>query len=431
MLRASRSASLSRWSRTSEKSWPNRWLISRPSRAGSGAPVARPSRCASASSPGRLGVVSLAGAECSGARWIRGSEVACGATGWLGSGLEMVVRRGRRRKRLSIHRVLQSHRVETIELVARCTTSTVGRTAIVTRDRRRGALPRARSALGSSGRACVRRQSSPTSTGSPAGLVGRRAWGLLEMACARPAWNEPMATLATRGDGTDHPKPVGMRRDALFDVARDVQVPRLGSLGRTSGVERSVVMTIRTNTLGEQWVQQLGRPNCGSCCIASIVNYARAVRRDRGWEAMDANCYVGLAVGGVRCLGSVSSRIFQWIDNEHPNLLEVAQVKVAGTRAHWGGLVNKATNGQTHRDPVHPRDPTYWATPHRFLLREFSAMVVAGHFLIQTGLNEFWDPNHFAEPMTLEDAQRRHPALSERADALQIDVRGAVLPPAP
>ena len=182
-------------------------------------------------------------------------------------------------------------------------------------------------------------------------------------------------------------------------------------------------MTIKNNTLIRAWVQQGSKPNCGSCCIASIVNYARIVRNDVTIARMDEDAYVGLTVGGVHSLGSVSSRLFQWLTMTYPGAFNVAEVKVANKKAHWGGLLNQSTGGGTHRPTINP-DAAYFAQPNRFLLREFSAMVVAGHFIIQTGVDDFWDPNRAAGmlPMDLADTKRHHTALSARADALQIDV---------
>jgi hypothetical protein len=96
---------------------------------------------------------------------------------------------------------------------------------------------------------------------------------------------------------------------------------------------------------------------------------------------------------------------------------------VDSKKAHWGGVLNQLTGGSTHRPKIIP-NATYFAQPHRFLLREFSAMVVAGHYIIQTGDDEFWDPNR-AEgllPMDLANTKSYHTALSARADALQIEV---------
>ena len=183
-------------------------------------------------------------------------------------------------------------------------------------------------------------------------------------------------------------------------------------------------MTIKNNTLIRAWVQQGSKPNCGSCCIASIVNYARIVRNDVTIARMDEDAYVGLTVGGVHSLGSVSSRLFQWLTMTYPGAFNVAEVKVANKKAHWGGLLNQSTGGGTHRPTINP-DAAYFAQHnHRFLLREFSAMVVAGHFIIQTGADDFWDPNRAAGmlPMDLATTKSYHTALSARADALQIDV---------
>jgi hypothetical protein len=182
-------------------------------------------------------------------------------------------------------------------------------------------------------------------------------------------------------------------------------------------------MTIKENTFRNAWVHQGAKPNCGSCCMGSIVNYARAIRRDAAITQMDDNAYVGLTVGGVHSLGSVSSRLYQWLTAKYPGAFRVVEVKVDGKSAHWGGALNAVTGGTSHRPKITP-NATYFSHPNRFLLREFSAMVVAGHYIIQTDVDEFWDPNR-AEgllPMDLNTTKSYHSVLSERADALQIDV---------
>lgn len=142
------------------------------------------------------------------------------------------------------------------------------------------------------------------------------------------------------------------------------------------------------------------------------------------------NAYIiGLAVDGFPGLGSVSSQIREWLITNHPGKFEVEEVKVGGNRAHWGGLVNRATGGATSRPRVDPYDHDYWVQhPHRFLLREFSVKVVLGHFIVQTGVDDFWDPNflHRDRPFSLAETRARHHMLSERADALRIDVLGAI-----
>ncbi len=183
-------------------------------------------------------------------------------------------------------------------------------------------------------------------------------------------------------------------------------------------------MAIHQNTFMNAWVQQGARPNCGSCCMASIVNYAKAIRKDNAIAVMDEYAYVGLTIGGVHNLGSVSSRLYQWITNTYPAAFTVTQVKVDNKKAHWGGLLNQTTGGDSHRPTVTPNAAYFAQHSHRFLLREFSAMVVAGHFIIQTGADDFWDPNRAVGllPMDLATTKSYHTALYARADALQIDV---------
>src|SRR5262249_3990583 len=142
-------------------------------------------------------------------------------------------------------------------------------------------------------------------------------------------------------------------------------------------------MAINQNTLTNEWVQQGTKPNCGSCCVGSIMNYARVIRNDHTIAVMDENAFVGLTLGDIHGLGSVSSRLHQWITTTYPAQFTVAQVKVDTKKAHWGGLLNLATGGDSHRPLVDATDPTYFAGHnHRFLLREFSAWVVLGHFII-------------------------------------------------
>ena len=183
-------------------------------------------------------------------------------------------------------------------------------------------------------------------------------------------------------------------------------------------------MAIKENTFRNAWVQQGTKPNCGSCCMASIINYARKIRNDAAIAKLDENAYIGLTVGGVHSLGSVSSRLSQWLTATYPAAFNLLEVKVANKKAHWGGLLHESTGGTTHRPTITP-DAAYFAqSNHRSLLREFSAMVVAGHFIIQTGADDFWDPNRDQGilPMDLAATKTYHTALSARADALQIDV---------
>jgi hypothetical protein len=86
-------------------------------------------------------------------------------------------------------------------------------------------------------------------------------------------------------------------------------------------------MTIQENKFRNALVQQGARPNCGSCCMASIVNYAKDIRNDQNIVEMDEYAYVGLTVGGVQNLGSVSSRLFQWLTHTYPGKFNVTEVK--------------------------------------------------------------------------------------------------------
>src|SRR5215472_11618005 len=132
---------------------------------------------------------------------------------------------------------------------------------------------------------------------------------------------------------------------------------------------RRFVMAIKQNIFRNGWVVQGNKPNCGSCCIASIVNYAKAIRNDNTIAVMDEYAYVGLTIGGVHNLGSVSSRLYQWITITYPAAFTVTQVKMDNKKAHWGGLLNLATGGDRHRPTVNP-DVAYFAQhKHRFLLR--------------------------------------------------------------
>lgn len=154
------------------------------------------------------------------------------------------------------------------------------------------------------------------------------------------------------------------------------------------------------------------------------MNYAIAYRRnDAALQAMNTNDYVGLTIGGINFLGSTASRLYDWITGKYPNAFTVSQVKVEKTKAHWGGAINWATGGERHRESIKP-NPDYFKTPHRFLLREFSVAYVAGHFVIQTDDDEFWDPKDPVKtlPKTMFQLMGDYPVISERADALQIDV---------
>jgi len=136
---------------------------------------------------------------------------------------------------------------------------------------------------------------------------------------------------------------------------------------------------------------------------------------------MRANQYKGLLVNGVKFLGSVTSNLAQWARANYDGLFdEVRQVKVSGLKQHWGGIVNRLTGGERHRQTITP-DQAYFGRQDRFLLRECS-VGVGGHFIIQTGVDEFWEPNRSGNPETLASIIRRFPALSLRADACQFDV---------
>jgi hypothetical protein len=183
-------------------------------------------------------------------------------------------------------------------------------------------------------------------------------------------------------------------------------------------------MAINQDDLKAGWVKQVGS-NCGSCCVGSIINYAKRIRNDNAIAPMDANAYIGLTIGGVHSLGSVTFRLFRWLTQTYPAAFYVTEVKVANKKAHWGGAENMLYGGTRHRPTITP-DQAYFAQHnHRFLLREFSAEVVAGHFIIQTDANAFWDPNREQSdlPMNLANTKDYYRLLSERADALQIDVR--------
>ncbi len=135
--------------------------------------------------------------------------------------------------------------------------------------------------------------------------------------------------------------------------------------------------------------------------------------------------YIGLVVPGVHRLGSISAKIADRIRNNAQGLLDVEEVKVRDTRPHWGGLVNKATGGRQHRSPVNPTNAGYWNNQHFFLLREFS-VGISGHFVVQTGVDRFWDPNRAVgapPPFRAPQTQAQLAAnLAFRADALEIRV---------
>ena len=180
------------------------------------------------------------------------------------------------------------------------------------------------------------------------------------------------------------------------------------------------------------WVEQANKPNCGSCCVGSIVNYSNR-KNKAGLVAMDEDAYVGLLVGGVHNLGSVTSRLAQWARATYPGLFKnVTEVKVKGKSQHWGGAINSKllTGGTAHR-PTITADANYFSLhTARFLLRECSAYAVAGHFIIQTDADEFWDPNRkeWELPLDLASIKAYYPwvkgvsALSMRADGCQFDV---------
>src|SRR5262249_28086172 len=107
------------------------------------------------------------------------------------------------------------------------------------------------------------------------------------------------------------------------------------------------------------------------------------------------------------------------------------EVKVEDKKQHWGGLINSKflTGGASNRPTIAP-DAVYFNQPDRFLLRECSAWGVLGHFIIQTGDDEFWDPNRAQGllPMDLDTVKSYYTwvgnisSLSMRADACQFDV---------
>lgn len=184
-------------------------------------------------------------------------------------------------------------------------------------------------------------------------------------------------------------------------------------------------MAIEREVFKKAWVQQNGAPNCGSCCMASIVNYARKIRKEKTMAKLDNTAYVGLTVSGVHSLGSVSARLAQWLTSTYPGgAFRVEQVKVDGESAHWGGVLNMLSGGDSHRQKIVPDAAYFRPHPHRFLLREFSVAVVAGHFIIQTGVDSFWDPNEpaWALPGDRNSIKNGYSLLGSRADALQIDV---------
>ena len=184
-------------------------------------------------------------------------------------------------------------------------------------------------------------------------------------------------------------------------------------------------MTVNEDVLRHVWVRQNGTPNCGSCCMGSIVNYARKIRKDKTIAKLDNTAYIGLTVGGVHSLGSVAARLSQWLTAHHPGgAFRVVQVKVDGESAHWGGVLTMLSGGDSHRSKVVPNAAYFRGHPHRFLLREFSVAVVAGHFIIQTAPDDYWDPNDpgGALPTDRASIKNAYPVLGSRADALQIDV---------
>ncbi len=185
-------------------------------------------------------------------------------------------------------------------------------------------------------------------------------------------------------------------------------------------------MAINQDDLKTAWVQQGTKPNCGSCCVASIFNYAIPLSRAlRGRQPMHERQYIGLTINGVHNLGSLSAKIFGWFrgTQQRREAFAVRQVRVINRRSHWGGLSNAIAGGDRNRPYVAPGDPTYWLRRERFLLREFSAGV-SGHFIIQTGPSAFWNPHCTAQqvPTSRETLARLHPEFHDRSDALEIDV---------
>jgi hypothetical protein len=193
-------------------------------------------------------------------------------------------------------------------------------------------------------------------------------------------------------------------------------------------------MAIDQARLRSSWVKQTGA-NCGSCCVASIVNYAWRKRSNENTNIMDNTNYVGLFVSGVESLGSVTARLAQWARDQHRALFEnVTEVKISGKRQHWGGIANSKllSGGASHRPKITADGQYFSRHPDRFLLRECSAWAVLGHFIIQTGADEFWDPNQSAWllPMDLAAVKSAYnwvgdiSSLSVRAEGCQFDVAG-------
>ena len=140
---------------------------------------------------------------------------------------------------------------------------------------------------------------------------------------------------------------------------------------------------------------------------------------------MHNNQYVGLFVPGVNGLGSVTPRIARYAIDRHADLfLTVEEVKVVNRRQHWGGIVEHLTKGKKHRQTITPDVNFFDAQqhPHRFLLRECSRGL-GGHYIIQTKVDEFWDPNQInGGPSPLIQVIQDNPGLSLRAGACLFDV---------
>jgi hypothetical protein len=191
-------------------------------------------------------------------------------------------------------------------------------------------------------------------------------------------------------------------------------------------------MAINGLLLKSAWVHQDGKKNCGSCCVGSIINYANRTKGGKGaGNLMTNKDYTGLFMPGVHNFGSVTARLAQAVRESWPTHIRVEEVLVNGHDRHWGGLVNSNfVSGGAATKPKITADATFFATTHRFLLRECSAYKIAGHFVIQTSPDAFWDPLEESRnlPMTLQELLQSFnwigntSALSLRADACVFDI---------
>jgi hypothetical protein len=234
--------------------------------------------------------------------------------------------------------------------------------------------------------------------------------------------------------GFCHERPIRVTLDGFGHCVEvpDRQLPLTGK-GRNA---------MKQSVFRDAWIEQLTKKNCGSCCVASIVNYAHRIRSGKNENIYtDNTLYAGLLVGGVHNLGSVTSRLAQWARHTHGTFFNnVTEVKVQGKKQHWWGIMNSKllTGGATHRLAVTPNDAYFKEHDHRFLLRECSAYTFLGHFIVQTGEDQFWDPNRDQGllPMDLADLKSYYnwidavgdaAAISMRADACQFDVEEVVV----